>query len=183
MMNAFFPTMDSYFRCLDRLDLLRSIRHQTVHVFGMGAWHDLSLPKNVIIHEELNYNDVLATLRQTRILLNHTPTLRGGAHERIFDGLLAGCRVVTTSSDFLAREFRNSGGLCFYDRQQYGAIDRILETELNRQDMPTRQRDAQQRVLNRHTMAQRCRQIQALVTQRWPEAFGQRQQEPAGVLS
>lgn len=171
-MNAFYPGLDSAHRYRSRLETVRSIRRHTVHLFGQGPWREAGLPPNVKVHGAVTYAEALGIMRQSRVLLNHTPTLTGGGHERIFDALLSGCFVVSTGSDFLSAEFPHGQGVAFY--ASGGAdIDDLLDAVLADPTAADRVCAGQRRVLARHTMARRAGDLLRLIGQRWPDRFGE----------
>lgn len=167
MMNAFFPMIDQYFRNLKRLELLRGITKTPVHVFGNGPWRRLGLPDNVMVHESVPYREALGIMRQSKILLNHTPTLMGGAHERIFDAISNGCSVVTTWSDYLKNQLGTDSGVRFYDPLHPDGVEDILTAVLDTPDKGEIGRHAQEIVLRHHTMRNRVRDIWELANNTW----------------
>jgi hypothetical protein len=169
-MNVFYPGIDSAHRYRDRIETFRSVRRHTVHVFGQGPWHAVGLSPNVIVHDPVPYAEALKIMKQARVLLNHTPTLTGGGHERVFDALLSGCFVVSTASDFLAAEFPRGEGMRFYSSG--GAeIDDLLDSVLADPASADRVRAAQKIVLLRHTMSKRALDLLDLIKARWPDRF------------
>jgi len=171
-MNAFYPGIDSAHRYRNRIETFRSVRRHTVHVFGQGPWRDVGLSPNVIVHDAVPYAEALKIMKQARVLLNHTPTLTGGGHERAFDALLSGCFVVSTTSDFLAAEFQRGEGMRFYSSD--GAeIDDLLDSVLADPTSADRVRAAQKSVLLRHTMSKRALDLLDLIEARWPDRFSQ----------
>jgi spore maturation protein CgeB len=170
-LNAFFPDADSAHRYRNRMETFRSIRHHTVHVFGMKPWREIGLLPNVVVHDEVPYSEALNIMKQARVLLNHAPTLTGGGHERVFDALLSGCFVVSTGSEFLAAEFPGGEGVRFYSGEK-PEIDELLDAVLTDPESCDRVRAAQKTVLLRHTMSNRAVEIITLIQERWPDRFG-----------
>ena len=169
MMNAFFPLIDQYFRNLKRIELLKQIKDTPVHVFGNGCWQKLGLPSNIQIHEAVSYKEALDIMRQSRILLNHTPTLVGGAHERIFDAISQGCAVITTASSFLQDQFGLNSGIQFYDPMVFDLIhEKLLET-LNNPHQGEIIKPAQAIVHSQHTMHHRAQEIWNLANTKWSD--------------
>lgn len=112
--NVFYPLIDRYLRNKTRLDLL-SIRHPCpIHIFGQGDWNQFDWPKSIVLHKPIPYNQVFELLAETETLINHTPTLRGGAHERIFDALMCGANVLTTPSTFTEQLFESEQAVQIY---------------------------------------------------------------------
>lgn len=76
-----------------------------VHVFGNG-WENYNGENrhNLHIHSAVSYNESLNVICNTKIILNVTPTLNNGSHERIFSSMLNGAVCFTTRSLYLERE-------------------------------------------------------------------------------
>ncbi len=167
MMNAFFPFVDGYFRCLGRLRLFQSIRRTTVHVFGAGPWKHFPLPGNIVFHDPVPFSAVPGIMAGASVLLNHTPTLRAGAHERIFEALAAGCLVHTTTSSFLAGTFGEDAGLSFYNDADIEGMDDQLSALLGDSAADERIRAGQAIVATGHTARNRAEQIAQFHTRHW----------------
>lgn len=167
IMNAFFPLVDQYFRNLKRIELLQQIKDSTVYVFGNGPWKQFSLPSNIILHDSVPYREALGIMRQSRILLNHTPTLLGGGHERIFDAISNGCSVVTTYSDYLRKQFGMSSGIEFYDPMHLDNVNEKLVRILTNPDKGEIIKQGQELVQLKHTMHNRAQEIWKLANNKW----------------
>ncbi|MCM1256279.1 MAG: FkbM family methyltransferase [Roseburia sp.] len=73
-----------------------------LHVFGNG-WEDFKEENSykLYIHDAVSYEESLEIMGNTRIILNVTPTLNNGSHERIFSAMLNGAICFTTRSLYL----------------------------------------------------------------------------------
>jgi N-acetylneuraminate synthase len=180
-LNAFFPGLDNFHRYRSRIQTLASIRRHEVHVFGTGPWKSLHLPDNIIIHDPVPHSEALSIMRQARILLNHTPSLSGGAHERIFDAVASGCHVLTTPSDYLSAEFPGHTGISMYGERERSNLDEMLNTILHDPAASTGIVAAQQTVFRRHSMAVRAARIRDIVQNRWPDLFSGQNVKPSIV--
>ncbi|MBN1674827.1 MAG: glycosyltransferase family 1 protein [Kiritimatiellae bacterium] len=171
MVETLFPPLDMYRRFLGRANLLRGIGSAPVHVYGAGPWDGAGLPDNIHLHPPLPYAEVLQTMARAKVLLNHTPTLRSGGHERIFDAIASGCAVVTTGSAFLAAEFGANAAMVRLGNDGAGAeagIRALLEDPAR---AAAAVREAQGVVWARHRMANRVDRILGILAERWPGAF------------
>ena len=149
----------------------RSIRHHTVHVFGLEPWREIGLPPNIVVHDAVPYAEALNIMKQARVVLNHAPTLTGGGHERVFDALLSGCFVVSTGSEFLAAEFPGGEGIRFYSGDGLKSTTCSIPCWTDSASCD-RIRAAQKTVLFRHTMSSRAVELLTLIQERWPDRFG-----------
>ncbi len=169
-MSSIFPQLDLYHRYRSRLKVLKSLKTSRVDVYGSGPWSGAGLSENVAVHAPVSHAQALEIMRQARVVLHHAPTLAAGGHERVFDALASGCRVVSTASAFLQREFDGNGSVLFYAPEE--GADSVLAEALASERAPETMEDAQARVFQRHDMAARARRLCELVSLRWPEVFG-----------
>jgi len=155
--NVFYPLIDSYIRNNARVKLLSSIETGRVHVFGQGDWDKTDWPENIILHDAVPFSRIFDLLRQTKILVNHSPSHQGGAHERIFDALMCGASVLTTPSAFVSDTFANNA--CIQTYGQPSEINIHLSNMLNIPSLDQETARAQATILQAHTMTHRAREI------------------------
>lgn len=76
-----------------------------LHVFGNG-WDKFTGENSdkLHIHDAVTYKESLEIMGNTKIILNVTPTLNNGSHERIFSAMLNGAICFTTRSLYLEKE-------------------------------------------------------------------------------
>ncbi len=168
-LNAFFPLLDRLHRCRDRCATLQSISRHEVHVYGAGPWDQARLPDNFVVHPAVSYAEAIEIMGKAKVLLNHTPTLNGGAHERIFDALLSGCYVLTTPSDYLKHEMPFLPAVRFFRPEKRALLDNTIEALLNDPGNRDRIRMSQALVMKKHHMFQRARVIVELIKERWKQ--------------
>ena len=87
-----------------RLELLRSLKHLPVHIFGDVEGEIEGITdgnNNFTFHPNTTAKQTLQTIQNTRILLNPVAVFPGGSHERIWFGMANGCAVYTDPSSFL----------------------------------------------------------------------------------
>ena len=172
LMHGWLPKLTQYYLyAQERPRLLAAFKHQTVHVFGNGPWARLKLPSSVVVHGPLSSADTVAAMRRSRVVLNHSPTLAHGAHERIFDALACGCKVLTTPSTFVRNAFGSEGAVTFYSAKTMPALDEHMAALLSDPDAADRIRQAQKTLQADHTMDRRVETICNRVAQRWPEGL------------
>lgn len=79
----------------------------TVTVFGAGweccEWEST----NVIYGGVLPSVQILELMNQSKIVLNTMTWFKRGAHDRVFNGMLAGAAVVSDQSEYLQEQFTN----------------------------------------------------------------------------
>jgi hypothetical protein len=172
-MSAVFPQLDLYHRYRNRLKLIRSLTKSSVHIFGNGPWRSVNLPSNIVIHDSVSHRQALEILKETRVLLNHVPTLTAGGHERVFDALASGCFVLSSPSSFLLRELGGQGGVAYFRADvDESSVDEMIRELLCNASLPDRISASQEIVFKKHHMGRRALQLCEIVTQRWPDVFG-----------
>lgn len=77
-----------------------------VHLYGPG-WDicDFENHPNLIWKGSIPARDVLGKMRQSKIVLNTMTWFKAGAHDRIFNGMLAGALAVTDESAYMQEKF------------------------------------------------------------------------------
>lgn len=128
--------LEFYVRGLDRSELLRAVRGAVVHVFGEGhrgrTWK-MSLEKNhpnIVFHDSVSFTEAQAIMKKSRIVLNSSPSIKNGAHERVFSGSACGASVLSSESLYLNECFQPGEGVYFYRYKQFEKIDEIIYTIL-----------------------------------------------------
>lgn len=134
---ALFENLEFVIRGKDRVALVRSVKGAEVHVFGTKSgsrgWEDYlkDCSQNVTVHGRLTYNEVLETMAKTAIVLNSCPSIRKGAHERIFTGLMAGATVLTNDNQYVREQFGNDRGIVYYNAPYYEEISALIHQILS----------------------------------------------------
>lgn len=148
----------------DRIELLLSIKDIPVHVFGLenggdAGWdHYLKrAPGNITFHGAVTYPEGLEIMKQSRIIVNSCPSIKWGAHERIFSGFLAGAAVLTNDNGYIRHIFEPYREILLYRHDAYdqvtSTLQRFLDSEADRSEMIER---ARQKVLAEHTWDHRA---------------------------
>ncbi len=130
--------VDNYSRGCDRLELLKAIKDVEVHVFGAPGWmrgveskrgwaEALKGHDNLVVHAPVTYEEGLAIMRNSAICLNSMPFFKHGTHERIFNGLAAGCLVVTSDNLYIRDHFGEASGVVQYRFQERTKVNALLQ--------------------------------------------------------
>lgn len=111
--------IERYIRGKDRVELVKSIKDANIDIFGSAetaaGWKKyLGDKRNVVIHDPVPYEQALAIIKHSKILLNSCPWISYGGHERIFTGLACGALVLTNENPFLKQEFKDGESIAFY---------------------------------------------------------------------
>ncbi len=170
-----FDQLEFYIRGKDRFDVITAIKDVPVHIFGTKSgtrsWEDyLKGMKNAVIHGRIPYEETLSVMQKSKIILNSTPTIKDGAHERIFAGIMAGAAVITNETRFLTESFENDRDIAFYRHGHYdklnGLVMSLLSDESKRREMVIRGREI---VRQKHTWEVRAKSLLDYLEQIWPQ--------------
>ena len=135
-----------------------------VTVIGKG-WEELPLKKGEIrIREKMDSLGVLRAQREARVVLNVLPWFREGAHDRIWNGILAGAAVVTDGNGWLAKEVPEGCGVSYYSLlDMQGLVEKAGELLKDPERCREMVETGRPVVLERHTWDRRAEEILDLV--------------------
>jgi spore maturation protein CgeB len=167
--------VDSYARGVDRLNLIRSIKTASVHVYGGKCWREiqpiqdwsyyLGKQKNVHVHPPVNFADGLKLLQRSKICLNSAPFFKNGSHERVFASLACGAMPLTSDNLYLREQFTQGEDLLFYQTDTLSQVDSWVNTVLN--DEKGRRevvKNGQQKIQEHHTWDARVKLLKTFMT-------------------
>lgn len=120
-------------RAQDKIELLKAFKEHKVHIFGAGifdaSWSEL-VKGNFEFHPEVSFEEVLKIMSQSKIVLNSSPTIRFGGHERIFYAYQMGALPFTTFSPYISEEFKPGENILVYYPPHYNDLDKMAEAVL-----------------------------------------------------
>lgn len=160
--------VDLYVRGVDRLELIRSIKDATVHVFGGTSWGKrvkgwpqyFANSSNVVVHPAIPFAESMEVLKKSKICLNSMPFFKKGTHERIFTGLACGSLPITTENLWVQEKFIKDKELLLYRPKRWDQVNEqvnyYLAHDKERVEMVSRGRE---KVMRDHTWDQRADQI------------------------
>ena len=94
--------VETYIRNRRRIDLFSALNKTRVTVYGEIERDALPAGSDLIeTTERIPFLDLLDVMRRAKCVLNVSPSLRGGGHERLFYGIANGCLGLTDFSRFL----------------------------------------------------------------------------------
>lgn len=154
-----FTYIDKYSRGLARVNLIKSIKNHTIHIFGAPIendlpsvmnWEDvLQSQSNVVIHKSITYSESLEILRKSKISLNSSPHFKDGSHERIFSSFAANALTITNETLYTDREFPNEKRIVYSnDSEIESKIDFFLKNDMERQRLVLKYKEI---ILKNHT--------------------------------
>ncbi|MCB1111643.1 MAG: glycosyltransferase family 1 protein [Chlamydiales bacterium] len=132
--------LEEYIRGFDRIALLRSITDVPIHLFGTtppsADWESyLHGQRNITIHPPVSYDEALAIMKQSKVLLNSSPTIYEGGHERIFTGMACGAVVVTQENPYLSQYYTDNRSILFRSDITGLVIQNLLDDDKQRQSI------------------------------------------------
>ena len=129
LVNSF----ERYVRGLDRARLLKALQGRQIHIFtdeqDISRWNTMPEAKGATFHTSVTYDQVASVCRRSKIVLNSTPTIRKGFHERLFLSLASGAVTVTSPVD-LPTWLYDEGALVPYDSNSLSSLNDRLEQAL-----------------------------------------------------
>lgn len=154
--------LEIYARGKDRVELVRAIKDAKVDIFGSPAstttWKkQLGGQSNVVIHDEVPYDQALELMQKSKIVLNSCAWIKYGLHERILAALACGALPITAENPFIKESFKEGSNIAFYrynDRKEVNnTVNEYLKNESKRRQVAAAGREI---VMHHHTWDQRA---------------------------
>lgn len=131
--------LEAYIGGKSRVELLSAIKDVTVHVFGsqdgpgwkkyLGARHP-----NVHIHPPVPFSEAIELMKRSKIVLNQTPEIKQGLHERLLNGLACGAAVLTLYTPFMREHFKDQEDILLYHPRHWDELNHKIHTYLQDED-------------------------------------------------
>ena len=123
--------IDSYATSFFREQAVRLLVENGVRVTAYGTgWDQCDWSDNPYLdyHGKVLAPEILPLMNDSKIVLNTMTWFKAGAHDRVFNGMLAGAAVVTDDSTYLRREFSDGKELVMFDLEDLGTLpERVFE--------------------------------------------------------
>ncbi|CCB85018.1 putative uncharacterized protein [Parachlamydia acanthamoebae UV-7] len=163
---ALLTELEKYVKGEDRVKLIKGVKDAEVHVFGSADgqfdW-DACLqgtPENVILHSEVPFPEAINLMKRAKILLNSTPFMKSGAHERIFSGIACGALVITAENNYLKQFFKDDESIVFYRHGHWDEINEKVNYYLSHEEERRRIVEKGRAItLNHHTWDHRAKEL------------------------
>lgn len=149
----------------DRVELIRSIKGAKVEIFGAGEegsnWEKyFDSQSNVTLHPPIPFEEAIEVMKQSKIVLNSSPSSKNGGHERIFTAMGCESLLVTSQNVFMDEHFVNGMDLAFYNHGEWNDVDEIINHYLThneeREEVASRGRE---KVMQEHTWDHRVKTV------------------------
>lgn len=154
---------------LYRVEIMRQLTEAgiTLTVYGNG-WEqtDLYGDPHFICHPPVSFEEGLALMEESKIVLNQMSWFKDGASERIFNAMLQGAVCLTDDSVYLREILTDRQNVIFYDLSKIEELSAIV-SELLRDPvkMQAIADNGYQTALTGHTWSHRAEQLLSIVTQ------------------
>ncbi len=125
--------LDSFAVSFYREQIIRMLAENgvTVTIFGAG-WDRCEWEyQNVIYGGEVTPVQILELMNQSKIVLNTMTWFKRGAHDRIFNGMLAGAAVVSDTSEYMQENFTSGVELELFSLHHMEDMVRKIQYLLN----------------------------------------------------
>lgn len=121
--------LDSYATSFFRENAVRLLVESGVHVLAYGTgWNQCEWSDNSHLHYggKILAPEVLPLMADAKIVLNTMTWYKAGAHDRIFNGMLAKSCVVTDDSTYLRSQNEKDEALVRFQLEEIGALPEIV---------------------------------------------------------
>lgn len=165
--------VEQYVRGKERVDLLRALDEQEVHILGQApqgrSWKRQWETGRYIFHESVSYEDSFSWMQKAKVILNSCPRIRQGGHERLFGGIASGGLVLTHSDSFLEETFTEGQSLAFFRSDRLGEVGDLVSSFINQREVRWGVvRAGQEVVREHHTWDRRVETLlQGMVASGW----------------
>jgi len=157
--------IEMYIRGKDRFELINAIKDAKVDLFGsadgQASWMKcLGNKRNIVFHDPVPFEQALAIIKHSKIILNSCPWIKNGGHERIFAGMALGALVITNENFYMREQFKDGESIVFYQHKKWDKVNRrvneYLESDGKREKVVEEGRKI---VQEKHTWNQRAEQL------------------------
>jgi len=161
--------LERYFRGKDRVDLIRNIKSAKIDLFGakdgvIGWDNYLGDQANVTLHDPIPYEEALDVMKKSKIVLNSSPWIRNGGHERLFASIMCEALAVTNENLYIQDHFEVGKELLFYHPGDWEDLNEKIEFFLTHdEERKAACQKAREKVLKEHTWDERVSKLLLLI--------------------
>ena len=123
--------LDSYATSFFREQAVRILVESGIHVTAYGVgWDQCEWSDNPYLTYggKVLAPQILPLMNDSKIVLNTMTWFKAGAHDRIFNGMLAGAAVVTDDSTYLRRTFTDGKELVMFSLKELQTLpERVFD--------------------------------------------------------
>ncbi len=111
---------ESFAEGIRRCEVLSKIEHLGLHIVGEVSDEVRNRLPKTTFHKFPGFPKMLEMVERTKILINVTPKLAGGSHDRICNGMARGSVLATTYSSYLAEQFEDGKDIIYFPKKLDG---------------------------------------------------------------
>ena len=128
-----FNDLEAYIRALDKLETLHAIQGVDIHVYGEGDWAGFAskTKANIIPHDPIPFIEAIEVMKQSKIVLNSTPQLKYGGHERFYTAYMCGALPISAQTPFLEQDYITNEDALYYQPPRWGDLNELIHFALN----------------------------------------------------
>jgi glycosyltransferase involved in cell wall biosynthesis len=158
--DMIFDDLEAYLGGKARVELVQSIEDATIHIVGSDSkgWKKyVGHQSNVKLLPAVPFTEALELMKKTKILLNCTPEIKQGLHERILSGLVSGAAVLSLQTPYLNEQFTDGEDLLMYAPRAWNELNEKIRLYLTNDDKRNHLvGKGREKVLKNHTWDQRA---------------------------
>lgn len=155
--------LDSYATSFFREQAVRSLVENGIHVTAYGTgWDQCEWSANPYLTYggKVLAPQILPLMNNSKIVLNTMTWFKAGAHDRIFNGMLAGAAVVTDDSAYLRHAFTDGKELVLFSLPKIGTLpERVCDLFGHLSETQEMAEKGYEAALKHHTWRQRAEHI------------------------
>jgi spore maturation protein CgeB len=115
-LSNLYRVVQNYIRSYSRILLIKKLSESGLNITICGnGWENFAKEhKNINYIGTLDIKDNLELIRKAKVLINVTPTLRNGSHERVFTGMLNNTVFFSDRSRYYDEFFEDEKNILYY---------------------------------------------------------------------
>jgi spore maturation protein CgeB len=128
-----FSDLEDYVKALDRTETIHAIEDSEIHVFGDGDWDRFSskTKAKIVTHGPITFYEAIEVMKESKIVLNCTPHIKYGGHERFFTAYMCGALPITALYPWLESQFKPKHEAVYYTPPNWGDMNNLVHTYLS----------------------------------------------------
>lgn len=153
--------IELYIRGKERVELVKSLPHTKIHIFDSSIdqlnWEGYFQGKHphLVFHPPVSFEESFDVLKKSKFVINSSPHLRDGAHERVFNALACGAMPIAEANPYM-REIFSEGDLLFYRHPDLKGIEEKLQIFSNEEKRQAIVESGRSKVMAAHTWDHRA---------------------------
>ena len=125
-LSNLYRVVQNYIRSYSRILLIKKLSESGLNITICGnGWENFAKEhKNINYIGPLDIEENLDLINNAKVLINSSPTLRNGSHERVFTGMLNNTVLFSDRSRYYDEFFENEKDILYYS---FNSLDKDIE--------------------------------------------------------